>query len=243
MTEHDWDNSQESWELLRFVSAFKKPKWVVLQPNFWTRLSRWTEQVVDGVKQVFDSHRLSERKVRLLACASCRYGELLRDQRWVIAIDTAERYADGECSPNELYSALKTFREIPEIHALILTNQFSNPLYRDAIAVSDCLWTDIRQGLSFGGPLRHALSRGFTEEALCSLIRHVVGNPFRRSRVQDNLPFSAECLARSLYAGESCSFALHDALLEAGHPELAAHFREAEHPKGCWALDLILGKS
>jgi hypothetical protein len=50
-------------------------------------------------------------------------------------------------------------------------------------------------------------------------------------------------LAESLYAGEDCAFALHDALLEAGHAELAQHFREEKwHPKGCWALDLILGK-
>jgi hypothetical protein len=36
---------------------------------------------------------------------------------------------------------------------------------------------------------------------------------------------------------------LHDALLEAGHAELAEAFREPMHPKGCWALDLILGKN
>jgi hypothetical protein len=49
-------------------------------------------------------------------------------------------------------------------------------------------------------------------------------------------------LAESLYNGQHCSFALHDALLEAGHAELAEHFKEKEHPKGCWAIDLILGK-
>jgi hypothetical protein len=50
-------------------------------------------------------------------------------------------------------------------------------------------------------------------------------------------------LAESLYAGQDCSFALHDALLEAGHAELAEHFREeTSHPKGCWVVDLILGK-
>jgi hypothetical protein len=37
---------------------------------------------------------------------------------------------------------------------------------------------------------------------------------------------------------------LHDALLEAGHPELAEHFQQEQwHPKGCFALDLILGKT
>jgi hypothetical protein len=37
---------------------------------------------------------------------------------------------------------------------------------------------------------------------------------------------------------------LVNALLEAGHHELAEHFRcEEWHPKGCWALDVILGRS
>jgi hypothetical protein len=32
-------------------------------------------------------------------------------------------------------------------------------------------------------------------------------------------------------------------LLDAGHPELADHFHtDQSHPKGCWAVDLILGK-
>jgi len=36
---------------------------------------------------------------------------------------------------------------------------------------------------------------------------------------------------------------LVDALEEAGHQELAQHFRKEEwHPKGCWAIDAILGK-
>jgi hypothetical protein len=37
---------------------------------------------------------------------------------------------------------------------------------------------------------------------------------------------------------------LDDALTEAGHQELAEHFRKEErHPKGCWILDMILGKA
>jgi hypothetical protein len=50
-------------------------------------------------------------------------------------------------------------------------------------------------------------------------------------------------LAESLDNGQDCAFALHDALLEAGHAELAEHFKqETWHPKGCWCVDLILGK-
>lgn len=61
--------------------------------------------------------------------------------------------------------------------------------------------------------------------------------------VPDSWPQSIVQLADALHNGGHCGFALHDALLEAGHPRLAEHFQEPAHPKGCWILDLILGKS
>lgn len=46
-----------------------------------------------------------------------------------------------------------------------------------------------------------------------------------------------------LYDGSDCAFALADALEEASQSKLAEHFRpEGWHPKGCWAVDLILGR-
>lgn len=47
-------------------------------------------------------------------------------------------------------------------------------------------------------------------------------------------------LATAVAAGEPCAFALHDALLDAGHPDLAEHFRVPEHLPDCWALQTIL---
>lgn len=70
----------------------------------------------------------------------------------------------------------------------------------------------------------------------------------------EHWPATIVQLAEALYNGQDCSFALHDALLEAGHAELADHFRhQRQHPKGyralsgqhvrgCWAVDLVLGK-
>jgi len=76
------------------------------------------------------------------------------------------------------------------------------------------------------------------------LISHIIGIPFRPYPATDHWPSTVVQLADALYNGQDCGFALHDALLEAGQPELADHFRQEEwHPKGCWALDLILGKS
>jgi hypothetical protein len=75
------------------------------------------------------------------------------------------------------------------------------------------------------------------------LLRHIFGNPFRPYPSPPSWPSTVVQLAESLYAGQDCAFALHDALLEAGHAELAEHFRqETWHPKGCWVMDVILGK-
>jgi hypothetical protein len=73
------------------------------------------------------------------------------------------------------------------------------------------------------------------------LLRHIIGNPFRPP-VASVWPATIAPLAAALYAGQDMAFALHDALLDAGLAELAAHFGTAAHPKGCWAIDLILGK-
>jgi hypothetical protein len=57
------------------------------------------------------------------------------------------------------------------------------------------------------------------------------------------LPTVVTRLAESLYAGDqSAAMPLCDALIEAGHGELAEHFRAGLHPKGCWVVDLITGR-
>jgi hypothetical protein len=48
-------------------------------------------------------------------------------------------------------------------------------------------------------------------------------------------------LARAFWVGTDCSFALHDALLEAGEPELAAHFQGAcTAGKRCVVVEYLL---
>jgi hypothetical protein len=77
---------------------------------------------------------------------------------------------------------------------------------------------------------------------IAEMIRHVAGNPFHPYQAPPSWPSTVVQLAESLYDGQDCGFALHDALLEAGHAELAEHFRQEQwHPKGCWIVDMILG--
>lgn len=70
--------------------------------------------------------------------------------------------------------------------------------------------------------------------------RHVYGNAFQPYPDPRTWPIVVVQLAEALCNGADCAFALHDALLDAGHPELADHFRrEREHPVNCWVLDMI----
>jgi hypothetical protein len=83
----------------------------------------------------------------------------------------------------------------------------------------------------------------------------VTFNPQMPISHSEHWPATVVQLAEALYQGQDCSFALHDALLEAGHAELASHFQQQrQHPKdyralsgqhvrGCWALALLLGKT
>src|SRR5262249_9476656 len=86
-------------------------------------------------------------------------------------------------------------------------------------------------------------SSRFTEHRdQSALLAHILGGNHPSAVPKDGFPITVGQLAEALYSGDDCAFALHDALLETGHTELAEHFAESEHPKGCWALDLILGK-
>jgi hypothetical protein len=98
-------------------------------------------------------------------------------------------------------------------------------------------------GLPDDDPRDWFVARESEEANAAHLLRHIAGNPFRPYPAPARLPSTAIQLAQTVYQCGNCTFPLHDALLEAGHPELADHFRqEVWHPKGCWALDLILGK-
>ncbi len=101
----------------------------------------------------------------------------------------------------------------------------------------------IASAYAYGGG-GHAAQQAQEFVRQACLLRHIIGNPFR-PQPRPLCPSVVAHLGESVYAGEPCTFALHDALLDAGHAELAAHFRDPDawHPKGCWALDLILGKS
>ena len=89
----------------------------------------------------------------------------------------------------------------------------------------------------------------FAEEAVhASLLRDIFGNPFRSTTLEPSL-LTPEivALARTIYEQRALSRIpdLADALEAAGcmDAEVLGHLREpGPHVKGCWVVDLVLGK-
>lgn len=181
---------------------------------------------------------VSDRKLRLFAVACCRrVSHLCTDHRSRSAVEVAERYADGQATAADLAAAGAEMR-VGEIRG------HYGPVAAWVVAPSADLaarnvaWNAFcdRNGT---GEERHQ----------ADLLRCVAGNPFRP------VVFSpawrtdtAVSLARQVY--ESGDFGamsiLADVLQDAGcaRDDLLAHCRDTSlpHARGCWVVDLVLGK-
>ena len=81
------------------------------------------------------------------------------------------------------------------------------------------------------------------------LLRCIVGNPFQPVACEPSwrTPIAVS-LAEAIYAGRAFDRlpVLADALEEAGctNPDVLAHCRgDGPHARGCWVVDMVLGKS
>ncbi len=178
----------------------------------------------------FLGERISSRKLRLFACACCRrVWPLLTEPTSRHAVEVAERYADGLATKEELLAARNdAVMQAPGGGAA-------------QVAARDPRWAAAWTAVGASKIAAWAAAKNSERSHQTALLREIVGNPFRPMPAE---PWSPEVvrLAEALYAGEGDHFALCDALADSGHAELAEHFGTPGHPKGCWALDHILGK-
>lgn len=175
--------------------------------------------------------RISSRKLRLFACACCRrVWHLLTEPSSRNAVEVAERFADGLATKEELMVARnEAVTQAPSSGA-------------SQVAARDPRWAAAWTAVGASKIAFWAAAKNSERGEQTVLLREIVGNPFRP--VLATGPWQPEVveLAESLYEGQGDHFALCDALAESGHAELAEHFGTPGHPKGCWAIDLILGK-
>ncbi|OAI48351.1 hypothetical protein AYO44_07190 [Planctomycetaceae bacterium SCGC AG-212-F19] len=189
----------------------------------------------------------SARKLRLLSCAVCRrIDHLLTDPRSRQALQVAEQYADKLVGEAELTAAFhgataavedagQNWAAANSAHTVRLVSRGYDTEPHDPIHLTECV-ADIvgKRAGDFGEAERNAQGK---------LIQEVFGNPFRPYPAPSSWPGVVIDLAQALYDGHGDRLILADALEEAGHTELAEHFRAEEwHPKGCWVVDLVLGK-
>jgi hypothetical protein len=202
--------------------------------------------------------KVSERKLRLFACACVRrVWAALPPGSTREVIRLSEDYADGKATSRDLARIRKPARN-PVLHpstfvALSLARlagaDFSA---RAASEVADAVTQFVGWECRGGRPvayLIHPERVRAQHEAQAALLREVFGNPFRPAAVEAGwLTPKVRALAQSSYDGRAFDRLplLAGALEEAGcaDGEILGHLRvPGAHVLGCWALNLLLGKS
>jgi hypothetical protein len=204
----------------------------------------------------------SLRKLRLASVACCL--ALSGDHNCILnsLIEVSERYADGQTAYKDMHEAAGRVRALCDPGATVDSRD-----YFVARAVAGCGHRQARAGFqdailcllgcSWGGPNLPGHQGEFKiavdEKArtCCRVIRDILGNPFRPVSVDPAWltwhERTVPKLAQTIYDGRRYDLMpiLADALEEAGctSADILDHCREpGPHVRGCWVLDLMLGK-
>jgi hypothetical protein len=136
---------------------------------------------------------------------------------------------------------------------------YSSPLTEDALRAAEAKAEGeketserLGQGWIAAGSLLKEATTAAERAVLCSLLRDLFGNPLRLAPFPDPSWLAwrdgvVVKLAQAIYPGRAFDRlpVLADALEEAGchDPDILAHCRQpGEHVRGCWLVDLLLGK-
>ena len=197
-----------------------------------------------------------DRKRRLMVCACVRrvFGAAL-DRQLLGLVGAAEAFADDEISRSELVAVRRLVKAAITSQNAVTRDVSRVLAARAALAVSEKEFMNIKSALE-ACQLAQAASSGSRRDdaiqaeqsAQCQIGRDVFQNPFRRVTFNSGWGTStALALAETIYSGRIFDRLpiLADALEDAGcdATELLDHLRgQGPHVRGCWALDLVLGK-
>jgi hypothetical protein len=213
---------------------------------------------------IFLRGKASDRKFRLFACACCRvFWHLVEDERSRTAVEISERYADGLITRQELASARSLLKaDYRNKHRAAIAKAVSEQsafrwafgwdMARDTLRAksSDAASLAIH---GFGSACYNELlgdgRQGLWPVLLLHdnfgplLFRHITLNPAWLAWNGAMVPK----LAQGIYDDRAFDRLpiLADALEEAGclNDDILTHCRgPGPHARGCWVVDLILGK-
>jgi hypothetical protein len=237
--------------------------------------AEWLTCTDPGPMLEFLRGKVSDRKLRLFACACCRrIWHLLPDERSRRAVAVAESYADNAVGKNELERARMGARsatrkatenaypssyqrraarwasEAPAQTTSKEVRKVAQPIVERAAAAAaeDAGLAGAAQGLYATARSAKLQSERIAQAAL---LRDVIGTPFRPVTVgRAWLAWNGGTvgkLAQAIYDERAFDRlpVLADALEEAGcdNENLLRHCREpGEHVRGCWVIDLFLGR-
>ena len=199
---------------------------------------------------VRESGNVSDRRLRLFAAAYCRlFWSLLDDRRSRKAVEIAELYADGLATEIQRKEAARNARKASSDR--MQEGDWSREPWIVASVASASIgewYAEVERQNSSATQAATKERGGPGEISPSQLVRCIFGNPFRpvafdpRWRTADVLG-----LARGIYEDRAFDRLplLADALMDAGCAEeqILAHCRsDGPHVRGCWVVDLVLGK-
>jgi hypothetical protein len=224
----------------------------------------WTLSEQFPAGKEYDDFTSRGRQLRLFAIACCRHvGHLLTDPRSREALTVFEHYLEGLATRTDKAWAEETSSDVIRVleeatdgrceaaMAVHRTIDFQDE-FTDAFEVAGIA----AQAATFaaGDPeedrdRREKAGRATEEAYQATLLRDIFGNPFHPVAFSPSWHTdTALSLARLMYESRDFSAMpiLADALQDAGcdNDAVLTHLRDphATHVRGCWALDLVLGK-
>jgi len=214
----------------------------------------------------------SERKLRLFAVACCRCSlSIAANKDYCSALQVSEDFANGLASEDELREVYTPIRSrAHELHEHTADEPaYRRWAECTAVACASALPT---AGAFDAVWMVHRTAEGDTSKQLVALVRDIFGNPFRWPLTDSTLPpvahnpewrwlwfplaFVSEwrtdttlAIAQGIYAERAFDRlpVLADALQDAGcnNDNILRHCRDPHgaHVRGCWVVDLVLGKA
>lgn len=189
----------------------------------------------------------SARKLRLFLCASFRHiWYLLTHPDATAAVESAELWADGVATSKQL-TAIRD--RLAQMEASRTSPDFRGISYYAARGAKQVVLLRKEWVVNTAWCATMAAPSQLAEQLYqCSIIRDIFGNPFRPVSFDgSSLTSTVVTLGQGIYTDRAFDRLpiLADALEDAGcnSSEILQHMRAGgEHVRGCWALDLVLGK-